>query len=730
MKKAGRICKLGVAIGATVAPVAFAQVTDRTLDEITVTAQRREQSVQDVPISITAFSGDQLRDFGINSTVDLALVTPGLTIGQNSGDGDFPFISLRGVTLRDFADTNESPSAVYINEFYKANLVGLDGQIFDMKRVEVLRGPQGTLYGRNATGGLIHYITNAPTQEFDGYLDLTAGDFGTLRAEGALGGPLSETLSARLSVLHSEHDGWLDNAFATNSDGNGLDATSVRLQLLFEPNDSSKYSLMLQRSTNSNDQGNMFTHFAVRQDAVTGLAVATPTLTGFGGYRDPTDSDRRVTNSDRNVFLETEQSTAVLRGEWRFSGAELVSISGFERSTKDATFDSDSTPFVRGTEVHPRGEQYSQEFRLSGATEQIQWLAGLYYIDYNIGGSQSRCLPATCASNRNPVRYDLDTQSWAAFGNLDYSLTEALSVTAGLRYTSEKKDYILNNTDAGRLFSVATVGDLAKQDDSATSFNLRMNYKVSDALLFYAGVARGFKAGTFNVGYTPINNAAVPVRPEELTSYEIGVKSTFSDDRVILNAAIFNYDYKDSQAFQFDGRTLSSTAFNRDATVTGAEAELGLRPTQGLDFRLIATYLDEATLKDVQLPGLSGTGVGLAPRDTRMPLTPKLSLGLLARYEFGVPWGGKLALQGGVTYQDDQYFDAFNSPAHFEPSHSVAQARVSWTSEDEHWRVAVAAENLTDEVYRTYSFDLAFLNFGTSVYAKPRWVTGTIGYSW
>jgi iron complex outermembrane recepter protein len=730
MKQVGRILTLGVAIGGAVAPVAFAQEANRTLDEITVTAQRREQSVQDVPISITAFSGDQLRDLGVRSTIDLALVTPGLTIGQNSGDGDFPFISLRGVTLRDFADTNESPSAVYVNEFYKANLVGLDGQIFDMKRVEVLRGPQGTLYGRNATGGLIHYITNAPTKELDGYLDLTAGDFGTIRAEGAVSGSLSETLSARLSVLHSENDGWLENAFANNLDGNGLDATSVRLQLLFEPTDASKYSLMLQRSTNSNDNGNMFTHFSVRQDAVTGLAVSTPALPGFSGYRDPTGSDPRVTNSDRDIFFKTEQSTAVLRGEWQFSGVELVSISGVERSEKDATFDSDSTPFVRGTEVHPRGEQYSQEFRLSGATEQLQWLAGLYYIDYNVGGSQSRCLPATCASNRNPVLYDLDTQSWAAFGNIEYGLTDALSVTAGLRYTSEKKEYVLNNTDAVRLFSVATVGDLAKQDDSATSFDLRLNYKANDALLLYGGVARGFKAGTFNVGYTPINNAAVPVRPEELTSYEIGMKSTFSEERVTFNAAIFNYDYKDSQAFQFDGRTLSSTAFNRDAKVTGAEAELGLRPAEGLDLRLIATYLDEATLDDVQLPGLSGTGVGLAPRDTRMPLAPKLSVGLLARYEFGVPWGGRLALLGGVTYQDEQYFDAFNSPAHFEPSRSIAQARVSWTSEDEHWRVAVAAENLTDEIFRTYSFDLAFLNLGTSVYGRPRWVTGTIGYSW
>ncbi len=730
MKHAWLIRSLGVAIGTVAAaPPSLAQQGDRALEEITVTAQRREQSVQDVPISITAFSGEQLRELGVRSTIDLALVTPGLTIGQNSGDGDFPFISLRGVTLRDFADTNESPSAVYVNEFYKANLIGLDGQIFDIQRVEVLRGPQGTLYGRNATGGLIHYVTNAPTREADGYVELTGGDYGTLRAEGAFGGPLSDSVSARVSVLHSRHDGWLDNAFTSNSDGNGLEATSVRLQFLYEPSDSSSYTLMLQRSQNKNDEGNMFTHFAVRQDPVTGLAVPAPGQTGFAGYRDPVGGDPRVTNSDRNIYLKTEQTTATLRARWQLGVGELVSITGFERSQKDATFDSDSTPFTRGTEVHPRGEQYSQEFRLTGGSDALQWLAGLYYIDYNIGGSQSRCLPSTCNANRNPVAYELDTQSYAAFGNVDYSFTDSLSVTAGLRFTSEKKEYILNNTDAGRLFSVATVGDLAKQDDSATSFNLRLNYQVGNVLA-YAGVSRGFKAGTFNVGYTPINNAAVPVRPEELTAYEIGLKTSFADNRVIFNAAIFNYDYKDSQAFQFDGRTLSSTAFNRDAKITGLEAELGLRPTEGFDLRLIATYLDEAKLKGVQLPGLSGTGVGLAPRDTRMPLTPKLTAGLLARYEFGVPWGGQMALQAGATYQDDQYFDAFNSPAHFEPSHTITSARVSWTSADDRWQVALAAENLSDEVYRTYSFDLAFLNFGTTVYAKPRWVTGTVSYSW
>ncbi|MEJ1965492.1 MAG: TonB-dependent receptor plug domain-containing protein [Gammaproteobacteria bacterium] len=199
-------------------------------------------------------------------------------MGQNSGDGDFPFISIRGVTLRDFADTNESPSAVYINDFYKANLTGLDGTIFDMQRVEVLRGPQGTLYGRNATGGLIHYITNSPTDELAGYLNLTGGDYDRFGAEGALSGPITSTLSGRLSVMHDEHSGWLPNRFVGNKDGNALDTTAVRGQLLFKPTDSSEYSLFVQHTSNDNDAGNMFTEFSVRQDPTTGLAVATPNL--------------------------------------------------------------------------------------------------------------------------------------------------------------------------------------------------------------------------------------------------------------------------------------------------------------------------------------------------------------------------------------------------------------------------------------------------------------------
>ena len=268
---------MAVLIGVMFIPVGHAQI----LEEIIVTAQKREQSAQDVAMSLTAFTGSQLRELDVDSTLDLSAFVPGLTIGQNTGDGDFPFISLRGVTIRDFSDLNESPSSVYINEFYKANLVGLDQQIYDLERVEILRGPQGTLYGRNATGGLIHYATAKPTREFEGYSEITLGELDRIKFEGAAGGPISDHAAGRISVLHHSFKGWIDNTFPGGQDGSALETQSIRAQILYEPNDDLSFSGFFQHSSNDNDAGNMFAHRAARVDPVSGLAIPAPGLDGY-----------------------------------------------------------------------------------------------------------------------------------------------------------------------------------------------------------------------------------------------------------------------------------------------------------------------------------------------------------------------------------------------------------------------------------------------------------------
>ncbi|MCW2337054.1 iron complex outermembrane receptor protein [Sphingobium sp. B2D3A] len=712
---------LALLLASTSAPLMAADAADTAEGgDIIVTAQHREQRVTEVPISLSVVSGAQAAESGASSTLDLARLVPGLSIGQNSGDGDFPFISLRGVAMRDFADTNESPSAVYVNEFYKANLMGLDSQMFDISRIEVLRGPQGTLYGRNATGGLIHFIAAAPTEQLEGHVSVTFAERNRVQAEAAISGRLFGNLLGRVSVFRHRYDGYIKNNFPGGEDGNALNASAIRGQLSNQFADNLSAELFVQYYKNDNEAGNMFTHIAVTQDPVTGLSTRNPGGVDSFGYG---DSKPLETNTNFDAYMRSEQFTAIGKIKADLGFAELTSITGFEKGKKDAAFDSDSTPGARSTEVHPRAEQFSQELRLAGVNGPLTWVTGLYYFDYNVNGYQRRTTSAA-AGPRRPVYYDLDSESWAIFGNVDYALTSTLTATGGVRYTEEDKEYDLNNTDTGPVFNTTTVGDLAKRNDDSTSFTARLSWAPQRGQLFYAGVARSFKAGTFNVGYTSLPLSAISVRPERLTSYEAGAKFATYDNRYSISGAVFHYQYKDSQAYQFDGVSLSSTTFNRDAEITGAEAEFAAEPVQNLRLRGSLTYLD-AKLLDVQLPGLANNGPVV---DRRMPLAPKWSWNLTANYRVPNVLGGTLGLQGDIAYKGVQYFDAFNSPSQREAAYALSNVRLSWTDASDSLTLAVFAENVTDKRYRTAAFDLAFLGMATEVWGRPRWIGGSISY--
>lgn len=684
---------------------------------VVVTAQKRVEAANDVPMSLTVISAAQAVQAGVNSTLDLAKLSPGLAVGQNSGEGDFPFIALRGVTMRDFADTNESPTAVYLDGFYKANLMGLDSQAFDLDRIEVLRGPQGALYGRNATGGVIHFLTRKPTRTIDGAASATVGDFNRVRIEGAIGGPLSQALSGRVSALHHQFDGHVRNAFPGGHDGNGLNASAVRGQIRFAPNTDFQADLLAQYYRNDTG-GNLFTHVAVRPDPITGLSTRTPggvDAFGFG------DSAPRTSNSNRVTALESEQTTIVATVQWRFGDVALTAITGYESGFKDAVFDSDATPGPRGTEVHPDAAQASQEVRLSGAHGAVTWTAGAYAFRYDIDGWQRR--QTSAAGPRPIVFYALNTDSLAGFAHVDWRVAQRLTASGGVRFTREWKTYRLNNTDTGPVFAPESVGNAARRDDGSTDFTARLSWRNRDGALIYGGVARAHKAGTFNVGYTPIPLAAIPVKPEQLTSYEIGARHAFAEGRLRLDGAVFFYDYRDSQAFQFDGEALASTTFNRDAEILGGEIAVTARPFAGLELVGSLTRLD-ATLLGVQLPGPAGNG---PVRDTQMPLAPEWSANLAATLRLPGPGDGAFALRGDVSYRAAQFFDAFNSPSQREDAYAIANVSASWRGANG-WTVTAFAENVTDTDYRTGAFDLAFLGFATEVWGRPRRLGVRVGY--
>ncbi len=708
------ITLLASAAAATAAHAGTEEPAPTAMSEVVVTAQKRAERAVDVPISLSVITGDRARAAGVDSTLDLQRITPGLDIGQNSGEGDFPFISIRGVSMRDFADTNESPSAVYLNGVYKASLTGLDNQTYDIDRVEVLRGPQGALYGRNATGGVINFITEGPTRRPEGYADVLVGDGGRYKVEGAVGGPLADMVSGRLSVLHHAFSGYVHNIRPGSQDGDALNATSVRGQLKAAPTPTLEASLLVEYDRNDNEAGNFFSHRSARQDPVTGLAVAAPGQPDAFGYVDP-PGDPRNTDSNEDAYLRTHQLTAIAKVDRRFEGFSLSSVTGFETGAKDAVFDSDSSPNPRSTQVHPRTQELSQELRAQGETGRDTWVLGLYYFNYHVKGEQSRKTSAA-VGYRPEVYYDLHTESYAAFADVDHRLTSTLTATGGLRYTHEGKRYDLDNSDVKLVFNPGTVGDRAKRDDDDVSLNGRLSWKPLPSLLVYGGVSQGFKGGTFNVGYTAIPASAIPVRPEKLTDYEAGVKAGLLRGRLDIAGAAFHYDYKDSQAYQFDAVAQSSTTFNRDAVIDGQEVEATLRPMAGLELQASISHL-AATLKKVQLTGLTAPGPVV---DRKAPLSPDWSSTLEARYSRPAWFGGSFAVQGDLSYKSSQFFDAFNSPFQFEPEYVTADLRASWTDGDRRLTVSVFAENVGDAVYRTYAFDLSFLGQATSVYGRPR----------
>jgi len=728
------VAAVALAAAATLPGLAQAQGSG-LLEEVNVTAQKREESVQDLPISVTAFSGDTMKALGFTNSIQLAAQTPGLQTAQINGEGNIPVVSIRGVGMLDFSEHNESPSAVYVDEFYKAILSSLDFQLFDLERAEVLRGPQGTLFGRNATGGLVQYLTVKPSQETEGYVDVTAAEYGEIITEGAVGGGLTDTVAGRVSAIYSKHDGYSDQKYPGNKDGNALDMWGARGQLAFDSGEDLFILAMVSGGHNKNDGGNTYQYQASSLDPNTGLAVKQPNPPFV-------PNDRRAVNTDLpDMKLETDDFLSLLRIEYAVNdNIQLVSLSGYENFNKEFTNDPDASPLaIFGTYYDAKGEEWTQELRLAGEYDKSRWIAGVFYMDYQNMGKQNAILgPDGYGEASGPyipyqdIDWDMHTKTWAVFGQYEYDITDRLTGVLGARYGSEDKRFEatwvseLGNPADALDFTKAAVGDLTKFDKSNTSYNARLNYHVTEDLLTYVGTARAYKAGTFNMGFFPLADInQIPVGEERLTSYEIGFKSTFADGLARLNGATFYYQYDDHQAFVFDSATLTNFLFNNDAEVYGAELELQASPWEGWDFVLGVSYLD-TTLNDVREPG--GEGTGGAVKDRNMVMAPELSANALVRYSFGA-FGGTAALQADGTYNDEQYFDAFNSPALKEGSYVMGNVRASWTSGDDHWTTTVFVENVTDEEYRGYAFDLTgTIGSLQEVWSRPRWAGVTVGY--
>lgn len=733
-RRAARAALLGasaiVAVGAPIATPAFAQGSVFR-EEIVVTAQKREESAQDVGISITTLSGEQMQALGYTNAQEVTSLAAGVATLQPNGEANYA-VGIRGVANNDFTSNIESPVAIYVDETYISQMSGAGFLLFDIERVEILRGPQGTLFGRNATGGLVHYLTVKPnTETFGGYGSFTYGSFDRVKAQGAVNMPLSDSLSARLSLATHQGDGYVTNRLNPGKDLNNANESAGRLQVRFQPNDD--FDLLLNARFGHQ---NIRTGFFEYASAILPTGDYTPGVPNpdLGGYVD-TDGDIYAGDYDFTGQNKTNTEGYTGRLDWNLGFAELTSITDYQSVERDYMEDSDASPanwfnFFLTTD----SEQFSQELRLAGDVDKLKWLLGFYYLDIDIsdsnGGKTTDLFDALFGAGtssvfngiRNP--YTLNTKSWSIFGQFEYALTDQFTLIGGVRYIDEEKDYAYDNYVAlfpedvtsgldPRIVNLDPPASFAgDRHDTNLAARAQLNWTPTDGVLAYASWNRGVKSGGYNAPLLPtpifLTEDFMTYDPEKLDAYEVGVKIDLGAARI--NASGYYYDYKNCQAFSIIG--LDTFTLNADCENKGFEVELQGSPAKGLDYHLGVGFTDASV---TEIPGVTvdadtpaGTLTAIIPGGEQRPVqTPKWNINGLVRYEFPLGDIGNIALQMDGAYRSEHFFALTNFPASTEDGYFVGNAAITWIAPNENLSVRAFVQNFTESEYLVQTFDLS-----------------------
>ncbi|MGQ0430138.1 MAG: TonB-dependent receptor [Gammaproteobacteria bacterium] len=717
--------------------------------EVVVTAQRREQNIQDVGIAVTPLGEDALQNLNITTATDIVKAVPSLKM--NAYSSAQVVFSIRGVAQNDYGDQQEPPVAVYQDDSYSSSINLASFPVFDLARVETLRGPQGTLFGRNATGGAIQFISRKPTSEFEGYTDLTVGSYNQVIVNGAVSGPFSDRVQGRLAFIYNEDDGWMESIIPGIPDRGGMNHYAVRGTLAFQPSDATDVNVILRYlEADGETQAGLYSHEPACPNGQFQGEFTPPTLacpfwgTGPGesgtGFRNDAiipsrGGDPFATAETEPSFVDREIFGAQLRVDHDFGGATLTSITDYQTSEKFYIEGGDSSPddgvfFFQGSDL----DQISQEFRLSWAAGQHEMVAGVYGM--TVDGEYIGKFADPFYGYDPDVAFTQETTSYAAFFQDEWSFAERWKLIGGLRYWHDTREgayfgsapavpgltpavtiiFNRNQISPNNAAVLVTPSDAEKTFDDVTA-RLELDFRPSDAMLWYLSYNRGSKSGgyTFSTG-TPYNPNeeeflnGIPFEPEVLNAFEAGAKANLTGNTT-LNVTAFYYDYEDYQAFAQVGPVQS--VINLDAEARGIEAELNSRPLDGLTLQVGVSFMD-SEVKNILLPDLST----VVNHD--LPQAPSFSGNALARYEFPLG-GGTASIQGDVQYSDDFCFTVLCAPVEAEESYAVANARIGYGAEDGRWEIAAFVNNLFEEEYRVYAFDSSlFSGVVAGVYGKPR----------
>lgn len=747
---------------------AVEQASDSAIEDIVVTAQRREERLQTTPIAITALTGEALAERGVTNFNDVSRFAPNvdISLGGNGGGSFTSQVHIRGVGQDDFIITSDPGVGTYIDGVYFARAFGGLVDLLDVERVEILRGPQGTLFGKNTIGGALSVTTKKPGSDFEGAIQATTGRFNRVDVSGSLNIPISDTLATRFSLATKNRDG-----FARRADGSDMgDEHFIGGRALVQWQPSANFDLLISADGTRYRQG-------ASQAAIVELNPAAgpfqlwsllvrPRIPGqpAASVANPTTPFLSTATGTNISNLDSGGLSAIL--EWRASeNLSVKSITAYRALSTQYGRDADNSPAPYIDDFHDVDQnQLSQEIQILGDAfdERLKFVVGANYFGENatdrstvrifsglygaleslpaaiipaVPGVSCSITPQFCFGGRgNPLNIgldldidllnDVDNTSYAAFGQATYALTDQLSLTAGARFTRDEKRYYLDHrrpVSNVPVIAPTTVSDAWQN----TSFRAGLDFKASDDIFLYASFSQGFKSGGFNG--RPTNQGAIEsYRPETVNSYEVGVKTDFWNGRGRFNLASFYNSYSDIQLTSFitvPGSGLTQVIENAgDAEIYGLEGEFEIRPATGLTITATAAWTENAFTK-------LGANVVTVNANSRLPKTPRWKSNLAATWTLPISNGVSAYIGGDWTYSSGLFNDVNNTVSLSQGKLHLFNLRAGVRLAEDKLELSIFGRNVTDQRYIVAGVQSLGTTGGAEAnFARPREWGASLSY--
>lgn len=699
-----------------------------TLDAITVTARRRSESIQDVPVAVSAFGEEQLKDLQASNIDGLQGAVPNLNIVQGRGSANSVNAFIRGIGQPDALQTFDPGVGLYVDDVYYSRINGALFSLFDVQQVEVLRGPQGTLYGKNSTGGAIKVTTKNPFDDSGGAVELTGGDHG--RAEGRfyVSGKLSDTVAASIAGAWLNHDGFIRDR-DTGKHYNDDDTRALRAKIAFQPTDEFRATLSFDHTKQDAALSlGRPTAPLRRTDLALGTVTLLPAPTGEFDF-----TARTSFRPDQGQDLK--HSGISLAAEWDLSdAASFKSITSYRELETRSFIDIDASEFELGDVLVALDQnQFSQEFQLQlDNGRNLQSTFGVYYMKEDVPSYQEAYADDLFALAGTPISFlrtigdDLGTESVAAFAHANWEFVPTWTLAAGLRWTRDTKDYDRStSTFWGAPFTALgeSVAFSAKKSWTAWTPSVSLQKAFSDNLMGYVSANRGFKSGGFNGRANTAADAAAPdFDPEFVWTYEVGMKGSSSDNRLRGSVAAFWSEYKDFQARVSQDVGTFPVLNAAELEIKGIEFEGTALLGETTTLSAQVGYLD-AQYKSFEDFRLDPSFPGFDPsvNHDHVPFSPEWTARVALQRGFPLANGGQVSVGGDVSYRSDTWLSVDNRVNLSQDAYTLVGAYGVWDSPQYTWQVRAGVRNLTDRTYKVEGQEFASVgNIQTAYYGWPR----------